>query len=701
MTSSRPGLHPAYRPDIDGLRAIAVAAVVLFHAFPTALPGGYVGVDIFFVISGYLISSILIKSLQTSQFSLADFYVRRVRRIFPALIVVLAATLLAGWWLLLPGEYRILGRHAAGGTVFLSNFILWREAGYFDATAETKPLLHLWSLAIEEQFYIFWPLILAAAWRLRQRAGIVLTICASASLAWSIASVQINPVAAFFSPISRAWELLAGAALAYASLFGRLLFGHACPTAIDRWLFRLDAPRYRHLASLLGILLISIAVVCYQQKTPFPGLAALLPVLGAVLIIGAGPDAIVNRLWLSRRWMVAIGLISYPLYLWHWPLLTYPRLIAGEAGLPPLATTGLVLLSMVLAWLTYALVETPIRHSAGSRRQLIGGLCGVMALVGVSAVAIHALKGLPNRSNMEPYTTLNEKTKQETAWPYAENETCLQRYPSELRSDGWWFCVMNRDAPPRIVLLGNSFANHLYPGIANQPRLGRHTILQLGTCDPAMGVRYDGYPRGHGCFGEGRDKQERFINGIIEREGSVKFAILSAPWPRFDESGNAVDIHTGAPEEGRFSSIPPVTSQSSKDALVAGVQRRVQWLVDRNITPILILGTPQLGYDPGNCYMSRPLARQSLHSCEVPTETVLVQQHGFRKDIARIQREIPQLRVFDPLTALCDDIFCSLLDAKSGLLLRDIGHLSIAGSNKVGRTFVEWAERNVPELLEP
>lgn len=210
----RPHLaHPKYRPDIDGLRAVAILAVVLFHAFPGKMPGGFIGVDIFFVISGFLISTIIFSSLERDRFSLVEFYVRRIRRIFPALIVVLLTSLVVGWFTLFPDEYKQLGTHTAAGAAFIQNFILWRESGYFDNAAESKPLLHLWSLAVEEQFYIFWPLLLAFVWK-RQWSFLKITAAIGlASFAANIYLMHRSPTAAFFLPISRFWELMVGGGL--------------------------------------------------------------------------------------------------------------------------------------------------------------------------------------------------------------------------------------------------------------------------------------------------------------------------------------------------------------------------------------------------------------------------------------------------------------------------------------------------------
>jgi len=344
-------VHPQYRPDIDGLRALGVLLVVAFHAYPKALPGGYVGVDIFFVVSGYLISTIIFGSLEQGSFSFSEFYARRIRRIFPALTIVLVATWGLGWYLLLVDEHQRLGIHIAGGAGFVSNFVLWGEAGYFDSDAYAKPLLHLWSLGIEEQFYIIWPLLLALLWRREADFLRITLVIAIVSFAANVLSIKADMTAAFYAPWTRFWELMSGGILAYLSLHGR---GQLLRSASRQ--------------AAIGGVLILIAVAVLNKKSTFPGWWALLPTLGTFLIIGAGPDAWLNRTLLSSRGMVGIGLISYPLYLWHWLLLSFAWIAKGR--MPPSGVrAALVGASFALAYLTYRFVEKPIR--AGSRRSAL------------------------------------------------------------------------------------------------------------------------------------------------------------------------------------------------------------------------------------------------------------------------------------------------------------------------------------------
>jgi len=358
----------AYRPDIDGLRAVAVLAVVIFHAWPALLPGGFIGVDVFFVISGYLITGIILGGLAQGRFQFSDFYARRIRRIFPALAVVLVATYVAGWFLLFADDYQNLSRHLMAAVLFVSNFLLRGESGYFDAAADRKPLQHLWSLGIEEQFYLVWPALLVAAWRLRLEPLLLMGAVIAASFLYNVYSVRIDPVATFYLPLTRFWELLAGGALAAISRPQPPAFGGRTADAL----------------SVSGVAMIGAGLAMLDGTRIFPGLWALLPVMGALSIILAGPGAWFNRTVLSTRGMVGIGLISYPLYLWHWPLLSFARIANGEAP-PHLARVLLVLTSVGLAWLTYQWVEKPVRF--GRRRALVVPALS-MSMVAIAGVAL-------------------------------------------------------------------------------------------------------------------------------------------------------------------------------------------------------------------------------------------------------------------------------------------------------------------------
>jgi peptidoglycan/LPS O-acetylase OafA/YrhL len=371
---------PHYRPEIDGLRAVAILIVIVFHAFPEWLPGGFIGVDIFFVISGYLITSIISAELARGGFSFTTFYGRRIRRIFPALLVVLIACFAAGWYVMLADEFVALTRHIAAGAGFLSNLQLWSEAGYFDRAAETKPLQHLWSLGIEEQFYIVWPLWLTMAFKRRLPLFGVTGVLLAASFLGNVLVVQNDQVATFYSPLTRIWELACGGLLASAM---------RRPNPPLR-------PGYANAFAFAGAALIGGALLALDQTKAFPGWWAVLPVAGTSFMIAA-KSAVLNRFVLATRPMVFIGLISYPLYLWHWPILTFSRLIyPGVLGAFPRGAA--LIAAVVAAAATYLIVEKPIRRGALSKPVAAALFASVM-VVGVAGFAASVFWWPPRLSN--------------------------------------------------------------------------------------------------------------------------------------------------------------------------------------------------------------------------------------------------------------------------------------------------------------
>jgi len=468
-----PHLAPAYRPDIDGLRAIAVGAVVLHHAFPQAFPSGFVGVDIFFVISGYLISSIIIGQLQAGRFSFRDFYARRIRRIFPALLLVLVACLGTGWLMMTAAEFKALGRHVLAGTLFVSNFGFWQEANYFDESAIYKPLLHLWSLAIEEQFYIAWPLLLLVAYRWRALPWLIAGLLL-ASLVLNLWLVRTDTTAAFYNPAARFWEMMMGAGLAALQLRS----GHP-GAAWPRWLV--------HITSAAGLALLAFVFWRLTPAHAFPGKWALAATLGTTLLIAAGPQAWPNRILLAWRPMVWLGLISYPLYLWHWPLLSLAHIEVGR-DLPTPLLLGLVGLSVVLATATYLGLERPIRrHGHRLGRPLVGVLTALMVAVAAAGGWVYQ-QSLKVDTLPALLTTLQTKGGRSAVAEGWRDGDCMLDYnlpPSAYKAH----CVEERR--PLIFLWGDSHAGSLYPGFKALQDSGRYSF-GLGErtgaiCPPILG----------------------------------------------------------------------------------------------------------------------------------------------------------------------------------------------------------------------
>jgi peptidoglycan/LPS O-acetylase OafA/YrhL len=461
-----PQLHPSYRPDIDGLRAIAVLLVLFHHAFPLMLPSGFIGVDLFFVISGFLISAIIFQGLENGTFSFLDFYVRRIKRIFPALILVLAACLVYGWFSLLPADYKQLGKHTVAGATFVSNFAFWYESGYFDGDSKLKPLLHLWSLGIEEQYYIFWPLIAWLAWKKNIN---LLKLCLALlvlSFATNLFMVRSDLVSAFFSPASRFWELLIGSVLAYVSMH-RQSAGNATRNNLSAW---------------LGLSLLGIGIVLINPERHYPGFWALLPELSAYLIISAGPQAWINRVFLSNRLFRWIGLISFPLYLWHWPLLVFGK---QSSALQPSFQLILLMLaiSVVLAWLTYLLVERPIRFGKGDGRRKALLLSLLMIVIAYLGFNIYKRDGLSFR--MPP--ALQKIAAFSNDYDKDSNFECMIGMGDSSSENPTECFHKTENANKSMLLWGDSYAWAMYAGINKvaAPRANVY-LMSKASCPPLL-----------------------------------------------------------------------------------------------------------------------------------------------------------------------------------------------------------------------
>lgn len=445
-----------YRPDIDGLRAIAILAVIGGHVSPSLFRGGFVGVDIFFVISGFLISRIVIGEKLENCFSAFEFYKRRIRRLFPALIVVLLAVAAYGWFFLIPDEFAALGWHIVAGAGFFSNLLSYLQVGYFDPPAATKPLLHLWSLGVEEQFYIIFPAILVLALRYSRGAALIaLLVLTILSFGLNIALVKSHPSFTFYLPLARLWEFSIGGALAYMSLHRQ--------QPGNQNIF------VQNYFAAIGLLLV-MAGVAFVNPKGFPGWWALLPTLGAAFLITAGPDAFVNRKILANRALVFIGLISYPLYLWYWPLLVAAnRLFPNDQIMNRI---GVVACSFVLAWLTYRFVERPLRSIPSSRNRnaiiALASSIGVIALIGWVAVAAD---GFLSR------------------YPQAVRNILMPTYVYE-GPDPATIKAAAEEKGPTIVLWGDSHVDHLFLGLRQLQRRRHFRMVSQSwdSCPPVENI---------------------------------------------------------------------------------------------------------------------------------------------------------------------------------------------------------------------
>jgi len=456
-----------YRREIDGLRAIAVLPVILFHAGFEIFSGGFVGVDVFFVISGYLITTIILAELEKGNFSIVNFYERRARRILPALFLVMLTCIPFAWFLLIPSDMKDFSQSLVTVSVFASNILFWRESGYFDTAAELKPLLHTWSLAVEEQYYVLFPIFLMLFWKLGKRWLLVtLALVFVASLAVAQWAAYDNPAAAFYLLPTRGWELLIGAFAAfYLSNANRKEFSKAAGE-VGGW---------------LGVTLILYAVFVYSKATPFPGIHALVPTLGAVLIILFATQQTTVGKFVGNKAFVGIGLISYSAYLWHQPLFVFAKKYTFNQIAVEL-TTIIVLLSFVLALLSFKYVESPFRFKSKISRKSIFSLSLLGALFFISVgIAGHVSNGFPG-SQISISQAIDD-------W----------QYPGQLNKtdiDGYYKLHVNK--PIDVLFFGDSHAEQLAPLSAEIEALGFNVgFLTEGGCPPVPNLLEDLHP---GCF---------------------------------------------------------------------------------------------------------------------------------------------------------------------------------------------------------
>lgn len=663
--------HPKFRPDIDGLRAIAVLLVVGFHSFPSWVKGGFIGVDIFFVISGYLISTIIFGSLERNSFSFVEFYIRRINRIFPALILVLIGCFTFGWFVLLADEYKQLGKHIAGGAGFISNFLLWNESGYFDNAAESKPLLHLWSLGIEEQFYVIWPLLLWLAWKKRFNLLSITIAVAAISFALNIVNVRNDAIAAFYSPQTRFWELMVGSVLAYMTLHRQ----HTLPRLkhwLDMWLRKIiyaQAPEANgktllDVQSVLGAVLIAIGVLVVTKEKHFPGWWAALPTLGTVLIISAGAQAWMNRVVLSNHVLVWFGLISFPLYLWHWPLLSFARIVENEAPSREIRI-GAVLIAIVLAWLTYRLIEKPIRFGKHGKGKTIA-LLGLMAIVGYVGYNDYKRDGLPFRAfpkKSESYTksiAISDRSK--------ECSNILFAY--DKSSD--WHCELgDKNSPPKIFAYGDSHALSLLPAIEKFGIVNKTNILFTASsgCPPLLGIQSE---RGAELINQYNCQKlnERIFEFV--KNNKIESVLLIGRWTYYTRGTTIPDQFNKLSAK-----INDVLTIYERDAFIYGIHQTVQKYKNIDVRVYFVEDNPHQKIDPKDALKKSKLTDLTINQFSVTVGEHKRNQSWVSDEFKKIEPRMATIINFDNL--FCENEKCPLV--KEGkFLYADDDHLSIDGA---------------------
>lgn len=653
-----------YRADIDGLRAVAVLAVIGYHAFPSLVKGGFIGVDIFFVISGFLITGIIANGLEKNKFSFLEFYARRILRIFPALFVVLLAVFIFGWFTLFPDEFRELGKHITAGAVFIANFRYWKESGYFDASAEAKPLLHLWSLGVEEQFYIIFPLLLYLAWKKRFRLLTAVSLLLAISFAANIALYQKYPVADFYSPLTRFWELLFGSVLAVTRQRRQQLWSEKQNRASTgaSFLMRNNGVFIRTLVSGLGFILIAAAICTTRNGDLFPGFKALLPVAGSCCILLAGRESHINRVLLSNKLMVGIGLISYPLYLWHWPLISYVHIIGVDNDM---LRGGAVVAAFVFSWLTYKLVERPLRFGPGSRRQKVTILAILMAFIALAGFVVKKYDGLPKRAAIVEYQALADKLK----LLKTTNESGL-KYFAGIPIMDWTFAHFNDvGSDVTILIFGDSHAMYSYPGIARlNAELGINTAIigGAGVKRPLLGIE-DAVPE------QELDKYKEFTAAVLEfvrnKQEIKKIFIITRGVGYMSES-----YPEGDPRKDAH-----LSSRAYQDSM----QSTVNFLHAAGKEIFIVSEVPEQKQKTRQ-YIPRPL-RNYFSAPLLPKDTAL----GEQKRYLEILDTMDNATVLRAIDVFCPKDVCLNASEDNRPFYIDDNHLSGAGSDFLAKELLQ------------
>ena len=619
-----------YRSDIDGLRAVAVLGVVIYHAFPWVIPGGFIGVDIFFVISGYLISGILYKGHREENFSFKEFYARRIRRLFPALITMLVITMAYGWLILLPDEFEQLGKHVAAGTLFIQNIIFWQESGYFDTAASLKPLLHLWSLAVEEQFYIFFPPILLLIWKKKWPLAAIMGVLLLVSMAGNLWMSGHGGVADFFLTPYRAWEFLGGSLLAWWH-YDR---GH-----------EEEVPAYREALSWGGLVLLILGMAFIHTGDPYPGWRAIIPVVGTLLLMEGGRSAWINKKLLSNPAVVWIGLISYPLYLFHWPALAFVHIVKGESPKPVYLADALII-SLILTVLTYYFIEKKIRHH--QYKLTIHLLIGAFFLTGFFGFEIFQ-KVIPARALTPPKVLI------------ATTDKNMLHGFEKLPGD-YSFCF-NRAGGNGLQTLFVGDSNMQQYGSRIAQVLEHHVgdsrgaiLLTAGGVIPINGVTNKNGRSSTDMMGKFKE--------LIAYDLRIDRVVIAARWMLYFNKDGGYEIQGVS-----------LGDQSAHDKVMDELGTSIRNLTAQHKKVMLILNIPtSYSLDPKVMYPRTFKGTYGTNKRNFTKEEFLHDNRRLLAEIAKVAA-LNGAEVIDPLDYLCDNGICIAEDEKGIPIRFDEGHL--------------------------
>lgn len=663
--------HLGYRADIDGLRAVAVLSVVVFHFFPEYLPGGFIGVDIFFVISGFLITSIIYTDLQSNKFSFISFYARRILRIFPALILVLLICFLYGWFILLPNEYAVLGKHILGGALFSSNIVLWNESGYFDNTAIMKPLLHLWSLGIEEQFYIFWPLLIYFICKFRVDIILVIFLLFTLSFGLNIYLVKHDTIAAFYFPLARFWELLVGAGVAVIQKNDLQLYSRS---SLEK--FKILSYNFNYITDnsifknhiiiwpLLSASLLLAGLIFIKQDFTYPSYWALFPVVGSCIILFTEEKSFVNNNFLSQKILVFIGLISYPLYLWHWPFVSYLKIAEGT-NVSNLDKIIAIMLSILLAWITYYFVERPIRNGKEQKNKafILISLMFFMASIGGWSYFFGF-----NRDFARSAEILDQ---------YVEFKPYPKPIGQHLEKQ-YGFLALGNNVEQKVVVFGDSHAEQY---INSFDAIIQNNKMNISNPPQILFAITHGKSL--------MDLGDVFIS--IQNDQSIGKVIFSYYWAlqyRSDKVNYSIRCCGDGPSGSVGNHIPNPFSVQEIEQLNNVLENSIKSLINAGKKVYIVLDNP-FGeeFAPQLMFKKRSLLQGiQLSLCPVPSSVALERTVPARNYLEGISRKTGAVLI-DPFEFLCDATMCRTITDEGVPINKDYDHLSFYSSKYLVRYF--------------
>jgi peptidoglycan/LPS O-acetylase OafA/YrhL len=691
-----------YRPEIDGLRAIAVILVLLFHAFPNEVGGGFVGVDVFFVISGYLITGIIARSATNGHFSFLDFYSRRCKRLLPALVTVLLFTSAFGLLVLLPVELGGLGRHLFFSSFFAENFVLLSEAGYFDQDSFRKPLMHLWSLGVEEQFYLFWPvvLILSSKYGRALEASLCLLV---GSFAFSLLYFDINPVASFYMLPSRFWELMCGASLFLVEQrVEQKRRGNARPASqSDFWNAASKLCALNGTARAIGTETAAVtAVICMlafsflvSGNTLFFGTWAAIPCLTSTALIAIGPRSSISKHILGSSVAAWFGRISYPLYLWHWPLLSL-MLTADDGKSSYILRWAALLAAVLLAWLTHVLAERPVKQLKSPLRSVgfaSAAALSFLALIGAGLMTHPRYfeqtawaATIAIRDGIDPVSATNASDREWTHHALNVDKFCVSsKWLGSAVPD---YCRLTSD-PPKLAIVGDSHANHLVPGLAalDDPNLAQLVQISFGGCIGLVGAYFAQRVQPQSVLQNCNSANERFLEQIRASK-TIEVVVISmlARSPGEFEADGGMRAYPKIFEGRQLHS-------AGMSLVYDALSETVSFFEAAGKRVIFVSDVPYLGIEPAACVQIRSVtfSKKSVDDCRILKSTVVANQLPSQQLLDIVAAKHPKMKVFDSRQVFCDEVFCTAI--KGGkMLYRNSNHLSVEGSILWAKSFQEW-----------